>query len=166
MPDDSISYDIQGLSDVQKMLDNLTTKAADQCIRKALMAGAEIEQAAITERAPVKDTTGGRLPDGALKSDIVIKFKRDDNGTQYAVVGPDKLTKFVARLVEYGHRMVIGGRSRKLVNGKTRGPGKEVGMVEEHPFIRPAYESTRIEAANVIATTLADEVTKAAKKKH
>lgn len=154
---------------MQKMLDDLTTKAADQCIRKALRAGAEIEKAAIVERAPVKDSTGGMLPDGALKSDIVIKFKRDDNGTQYAVVGPDKLTAHVARWVEYGHRMVTGGRSKLIKSGKnagkTVGPGKEVGMVEEHSFIRKAYEATREAVADAIATTLATEVEKAGKRK-
>lgn len=169
MPDDGISYEIQGLSDVQKMLDDLTTKAADRCIRKALKAGAEIEQAAIVERAPVKDTTGGMLPDGALKSDIVIKIKRDDDGVLNAVVGPDKLTAHVARWVEYGHRLVQGGRSKLIKSGKnagkTVGPGKEVGMVEEHPFIRPAYEATRTEVANAICTTLATEVEKASQRK-
>jgi HK97 gp10 family phage protein len=164
MADDGISIDIEGLSDLQAKLDDLGTKAAERAIRAALKAGAAIEQAAIIERAPIKDGTGGMLPEGALKSDIVIKMSRDDQGTILAIVGPAKLTKFVARLVEYGHRNVRGGVSRLLRNGKSKGPGSHIGDVPAHPFIRPAYEATRQEVANAICTTLAEAVTKEAAK--
>jgi HK97 gp10 family phage protein len=159
--DDGISIDIEGLSDLQAKLDDLSTKATERAIRAALKAGAAIEQAAITERAPVKVDTGGTLPEGALKSDIVVKMTRDDQGTILAVVGPGKLTTHVARWVEYGHRQVRGGYSRKLADGSTRGPGSQTGEVPEHPFIRPAYEATRQEVADAICTTLATEIEKA-----
>lgn len=166
MPDDGISIDIEGLADVQKMLDDLGTKAAERCIRKALKAGAAIEQAAIIERAPVKVGSGGILPEGALKSDIVVKMSRDEAGGIVAFVGPDSYTKRVAGWVEYGHRRVTGGYSRlDKKTGKTRGPGKAAAEdVPEHPFIRPAYEATQQEVAEAICTTLATEVEAAAKK--
>lgn len=166
MADDGINIEVTGLTELQSKLDELTTKAAERCIRKALKAGAAIEQAAIEERAPVKDTTGGMLPDGALKSDIVVKMRRDEQGTIIAVVGPDKLTAHVANWVEYGHRLVRGGRSKLIKSGKnagkTVGPGKAVGNVPAHPFIRPAYEATRQEVADAICSTLATEIEKSA----
>lgn len=162
---DEITVTVEGLDAVQKMLDGLSKKVGDRCIRTALEAGAAIEQAAITERAPVKDTTGGMLPDGALKSDIEIHFKRDSNGIQTAIVGPGKYTAFVAGLVERGHRLVRGGYNRLNKNtGKSRGPGQHVGEVPEHPFVRPAFEATRQEVLEAITTTLEREVVEASKK--
>jgi HK97 gp10 family phage protein len=164
MAEDGISIDIEGLSDLQAKLDDLSTKAGERAIRAALRAGAAIEQAAIIERAPVKDGTGGVLPEGALKSDIVVKMSRDEQGTIIAIVGPAKLTKWIARLVEYGHRNVRGGVSR-LVKGKAKGPGSVIGNVAAHPFIRPAYEASRQAVADAICTTLATEIEAASKRK-
>jgi HK97 gp10 family phage protein len=162
---DGISIDVQGLAAIQAQLDALTKEAGDRAIRKALRAGAEVEKAAIEEAAPVKDVTGGILPAGALKSDITIRMSKDEQGTIIAIVGPGKLTKWVARLVEYGHRLVRGGRSRVLANGKTKGPGKEIGTVQAHPFIRAGYEASRQAVADAICTTLATEVEREAKRK-
>jgi len=163
MPD-GINIEITGLAELKATFESLATKDADRAVLKALKAGAVIEQAAITAAAPVKDTTGGLLPDGALKSDITISTKRDSQGKPYIIVAPGKYTAHVARWVEYGHRLVRGGYSRVLKSGKTRGPGKEVGTVQAHPFIRPAYEESQNAVASAIATTLVEEIEKAAAK--
>src|ERR1700734_579973 len=126
MPD-GIDITIEGLDALKATFQSLATKEADRCVLKALQAGAVIEQAAITERAPVKDTTGGMLPDGALKSDIVIATHRNKSGgTPYITVAPGKFTAHVALWVEYGHRLIRGGYSRLLKSGKTRGPGSQI----------------------------------------
>ena len=145
--------------------DSLSTTAADACLLKALKAGALVEQAAITEAAPVKDTTGGMLPDGALKSDITVTTHQPKNRSAYVTVAPGKYTAHVARWVEYGHRLVRGGRSRMSANGKTRGSGKEIGTVQEHPFIRLAYESSQQGVTDAISSTLVSEIEKAAANK-
>ena len=165
MADDGISITVEGLSELQAKLDAMTQKQADRCIRTALKAGAVIEQAAIVERAPVKVGTGGYLPPGALKSDIVIRFLKDTQGAISAKVGPAKLTAHVARWVEYGHRIVQGGRNRVLANGKQKGNGVVTGEVPAHPFIRPAYEASRQQVITTICETLATELTKASKTK-
>lgn len=167
MPD-QIKVEIKGLAELQKKLTELSTTAADRCIRKALQAGAEIEQVAIQERAPIRvdDESGTALPPGALANDIVIHVKRSDQGHIAAIVGPDKMTAHVARWVEYGHRLVRGGKSYlNKRTGKTRGPGSQVGSVEEHPFIRPAFEASREAVTAAITTTLATEIEKASKGK-
>lgn len=163
---DEVSIEVTGLKEVQNMLDSLSKKVGDKCIRTALKAGAVVEQAAIVERTPVKDSTGGMLPDGALKSDIEIHFRRDSNGIQTAVISPGKYTKFVATLVEHGHRLVRGGYNK--LNKKTgieRGPGKHVGNVPPHPFVRPAFEASRQAVLDTIITTLKSEVIAASKRK-
>lgn len=165
MADDGISITVEGLSELQAKLDALTQKQADRCIRTALKAGAVFEQAAIVERAPVKDGTGGYLPPGALKSDIVIRFMKDVQGAISVKVGPAKLTAHVARWVEYGHRIVQGGRNRILTSGKQKGNGIVTGEVPAHPFIRPAYEASRRQVITTICETLATELEKASKSK-
>lgn len=162
---DGINIDIQGLAELKATLESLATKDADRCILQALKAGAAIEQAAISEAAPVKDSTGGLLPDGAIRNDIEVRVHRPSGRPAYVTVAPGKYTAHVARWVEYGHRLVRGGYSKLLKNGKTRGPGKEVGIVEEHPFIRPAYEQSQEAVAKAIQTTLLESITKAATKK-
>jgi len=161
---DGLSFEIEGLADLKATFESLATKEADRCVLKALKAGAVIEQAAITERAPIKDTTGGLLPDGALKSDIVITTRRDSQGKPYVTVAPGKYTRHVAQWVEYGHRLIRGGYSKLLKSGKTRGPGTQLGTVEEHPFIRPGYEESREAVAAAISTTLIEEIRKSAAK--
>jgi HK97 gp10 family phage protein len=165
MAEDGFSISIEGLSDLQATLTDLSTKQADAAIRKALKAGAAIEQAALIEYAPVKvEGAGGAYPAGALKNDIVVKMTRDQQGNQIAVVGPDKLTRRLGTWVEYGHRQVTGGYSRKLANGKTRGPGKQIGDVPQHPWVRPAFESSQQAVADAMATTLATEIELAAQR--
>jgi HK97 gp10 family phage protein len=168
---DGFSIGVTGLAELEKTLTELSTKQADAAVRKALKAGAEIEQAAIVEafrnrRQPKEPQRGGILPIGAIENDIVVKMKRDEQGNPIAVVGPDAFTERAARWVEYGHRIVTGGYNKLLPNGKTRGPGKvHDEEVEASPFIRPAFEATQQEVAETMATVLAEEITKAAAKK-
>jgi HK97 gp10 family phage protein len=165
MPNDGISIEIKGLEEIKATFQSLAAKDANKCILTALKAGAVVEQAAITERAPVKDTSGGLLPDGALKSDVTVTTHRYKDGTPYVTVQPGKYTARVAQWVEYGHRLIRGGYSKVLKNGKTKGPGKVIGDVPAHPFIRPAYEASREAVADTIGKTLLAEIEKSAAKK-
>jgi HK97 gp10 family phage protein len=163
MPDDGFSIDVGGLSELQAKLADLSVKQSLAAQRKALRAGAAIIQAAIIERAPVKiEGAGGMYPVGALASDIVVKMTKDDQGNPLAVVGPDKYTVRLALWVEHGHRIVTDGYNKLLPNGKTRGPGKvHEDSVPAYPFVRPAFESTQQEVAEVMSAVLAEEITKA-----
>ncbi|HTF67029.1 MAG TPA: HK97-gp10 family putative phage morphogenesis protein [Edaphobacter sp.] len=169
MPD-GIDIRIEGLADTKAMLENLSTQAAERAIRKALRAGSSIEEEAIRERAPVRPDlpSGTALPPGALANDISSTIRKVDDDNFVSITQPGKLTRHVANWVEYGHRLVRGGRSSVIKSGKnagkTRGPGSHVGEVKEHPFIRPAYEATAEQVAQAIATTLQEEVTKASSK--
>jgi HK97 gp10 family phage protein len=159
--DEGINIDVQ-TTDLKAVFDNLSTKQRETIERKALRAGAAIEQAAITERAPEKVGKGGVLPDGALRTDIGTKMSRDDEGNLIAIVGPGKYTRRIADFVEFGHRIVTGGYLRQLENGKTRGPGTENGTVEPHSFIRPAFEASQEEVSAAICNTLVEEIEKTA----
>jgi HK97 gp10 family phage protein len=163
MADDGFVVSIEGLSELQAKLSDLSDKQAAAAVRKALKAGAAIVQAAIIERAPIKtEGAGGLFREGALKSDIGVKMTKDAQGNALAIVGPDKYSVRLALWNELGHRIVTGGYSKLLANGKTRGPGKvHSDSVPARPFVRPAFEETQQEVAEVISTVLTEEITKA-----
>jgi HK97 gp10 family phage protein len=160
------SIEVEGLKELDVKLLELGTKEADRIGFDALRAGGEVIQAAIRERAPERPDlpSGTALPPRALAHDIELHLGRDDEGHPAAIVRPGTLTAYVARWVEYGHRMVRGGYSKILKSGRHRGSGKEIGDVPEYPFIRPGYEEAREEAARVACTKLREGIEKAAKK--
>ena len=164
---DGYSIDIVGLKELDATLSNLKEATAKRLVWGALEAGADVFQEAVAQAAPERPDlpSGTALPVGALKQDIEIHRGKDDQGAPAVIIGPGKYTAHVARWVEYGHRLVRGGYSKVLKNGKTRGPGKEVSQVPAHPFIRPAYEAVRDTAVDVTVLTLADSITKEAIKK-
>jgi HK97 gp10 family phage protein len=172
--EDGLSISLEGLDALLERLSNIEKPEA--AIRKALRNGGNIVNAAIVERAPEKDGTGGTLPEGALKHDIITRVSKQKDGEFTVTIGPDKLTAHVARWVEYGHRQVVGGRSALQADGTTTGPGKQVyvrpgqstigtGSVPAHSFIRLAWEAVHTEATEAIVTTLVNEINKQSKGK-
>jgi len=175
MADGGIDVKLVGGESLKDLFDHLATDARDKAIRKALRAGAEIEQAAIVEATPERIDTGSStstaLPPGALKADVEITMGRtNDDNAPFAVIGFGKYTKHVARFVQDGHRIVRGGYSRPVKKngaktGLHRGPGKEVGQVQGHPFVSTAFEASRQEVADTMKTTLQAAIVAASKGK-
>ena len=156
---------IEGLKELDAKLAELGTTAAKRVIREALKQGGYVFQLAVEERAPERPAlpSGTALPPGALKLDIVVEMGTDDEGLPAAIIRPGKYTAYVARFVEYGHRLVKGGY-RSMKRGKMRGSGHDIGEVPAYPFIRPGYEAAREEAVRVTCESLASGIEKAAKK--
>lgn len=95
---------------------------------------------------------------GVLKGSIRVSVERPVAGVVRAVIGPSRKAVRVAHLVEYGHRLVKGGKSRVGPMGPV-GPGREIGEVPEHPFLRPAFEAT----TQAVLDTFKDELEKQVK---
>lgn len=132
---------VDGIADVKKALADLDVKVRVKAMKKALEAAGIPMKAAVIERVPTKEEVGGKLPVGAMKNDVRLRVTQDD-GQLMAVIEFGGLTFYVARWVEYGHRLVKGGYS-SVKRGKLRGSGHQIGDVEAHPFIRPAFEATK-----------------------
>ncbi len=145
----------EGVRDVKAALASFDQKTQTLAMRRGLHDAGVVVQAAITEAAPVRMPmkSGTALPPGALKSDITLRVTKSSSGMM-AVIQPGPLTRHAARWVEYGHRLVRGGYSRVLRNGRTRGPGSVVGEVPAHPFIRPGFESSVGEAVRAFINGL------------
>src|SRR5579885_1134836 len=149
---------------LEERLNSLKAEKQQQILASAFRKGAVVYQAAVISSAPERPElpSGTALPPGALKSDVIVQKAKSTGGPIY--VGKfGKLTSHVARWVEYGHRLVRGGYSRVLKNGKTRGPGMVVGNVPAHPFFRNAFESATPEAIQQISDSLFKGVNRAYK---
>lgn len=150
---------IEGADEVKNFLSQLDQDVQTTIMRAGLRDAGEVVKGAIQERAPIKklQAAGGRLPPEAIKNDLHVRIS-GKFGRLMAVVEFGKYTFFVARWVEYGHRLVKGKSNKKV------GPGKVIGQVEEHPFIRPAFESSVSAAVEAFANRVGDEVRKKARR--
>lgn len=165
MPD-GLTMHIEGLKDLDDVFTSMNDpERVKKIINKALRKGAVIGQAAIQERAPERPElpSGTALPVGALASDVVIKTTTDDEDNYAVSIQPGKYTAAVANMVEYGHRVVVGGRSKLLSNGTTKGPGHqkrdengELQFVPPHAYIRPAFEETADAMTEAIVSSLTE----------
>jgi len=149
--------------DVSKLvlnMDNIRAQIANEGARRATLAGAKVIGVAMEERAPVLDEKmpgSDSLDPGDIRDNIHVRTKQED-GQYSALVGPKGKNGQIpktAYLVEYGHRMVTGGKSVLKADGKFHGGGKVSEVdVPPHPFLRPAYESSVAGALDAVAESL------------
>ena len=151
---------LTGVADTRKVLQLMQERVANQGVRKAVRAGANVIREAIEQLTPVqagRNLGSNSLEPGELQADIGVRMKTKD-GNPTAIIGPGPKTAHVAGMVEYGHRAVTGGYSRVQGFGRVRGPGKIVGNVPAHPFIRPAFESSVAPAREAFTEEIAKQV--------
>jgi HK97 gp10 family phage protein len=160
---DGLEITFEGMDKFNSNMMTLSGPTAELVARRAMRAGGRVIQAAITEAAPVRPDlpSGTALPPGALKSDIELHVVKERDGSISAIIAPGKQTSHQARWVEYGHKLVRGGR---LTNWGKPGKGQEVGFVEAHPFIRPAFEASEAAALAAAEESVAVEITKEAQR--
>jgi HK97 gp10 family phage protein len=153
---------VEGIGEMKKFLEEFDARMQDRAMRGALTAGGEVFQAAVQEAAPERvEWLGGRLPPGAMKADVQLVTKRLDDGQLAAIVQFGKLTYFIASWVEYGHRLLrraISGKAKLKVRGGGR--GEEIGTVDPHPFIRPAFEGSKASAIQAFVERFKAELRK------
>jgi hypothetical protein len=155
MAEDGIEFIVEGLPEFNTAMTELAGPAAERILRAGARAGGRVFQLAVTEAAPVaavgeaidfrtgKPVTrqgGTSLPPGALKNDIIVRVTKEDDGSISSYTGPGRLTRHVARWVEDGHELIVNG--------------KNVGRVEAHPFVRPAFEEAEIAAQDAAGSAM------------
>ncbi len=157
---DGLEITFEGMPEFTRYMQDLAGPVVERIARHAMRAGGRVIQAAITEDAPVRTDawSGTALPPGALKSDITLKVVKEPDGSISAIIAPGARSRHVAKFVEYGHRLVKGGKSRKrggTLGQSYVGSGGVVGEVPAHPFIRPAFERSEPAAQDAIAMDIA-----------
>jgi HK97 gp10 family phage protein len=149
----SISYDFAGFDALAAKMDELARDLARPAQVRMVRAGANVFKDAVVERAPVlqEELAGSNaLPPGAVRDGIHVYMTKDEPVT--ARVGPDKHVAHVARWLEYGHRIVAGGRARA--------GGTVIGEVAAIPFIRTGYEAALHPAEEAMQKVLEETVKK------
>lgn len=161
-----LELQINGLAQMEARAQMIYEQMRGDATRKAVREGGKIVRAEMRAAAPILDhkTAHSTAQEpGALKGDIRMAVHGPTDGISESLVGPGSKTSHVAYWVEYGHRLVKGGYSKLLKSGRVRGPGHAIGNVPAHPFLRPAFETTKQQALDKMAEVFTAVMRSAAK---
>lgn len=131
--------------------------------RRSLKKAATVMQDAIKAHAPVRSgeyASGGELQPGELAQAIKQHIHVPDNDAILAgaptgfVIAPEGNLYGLAVAIEYGH---ANKRGRK------GGVQTSHGRTPEHPFIRPAFDTTVEASEAVYEASMVEEIEKATK---
>lgn len=157
-----MSYTETGSKAVLERMEAIRRYVQTEGRKKALRSGGAVIKAAMVEHTPIliEKTAGSTsLEPGEVKASIRVRMRQED-GQPVAHIGPrgGDVGK-AAYNVEYGHRMVTGGRSRLNAAGVFDGPGVAAEKdVPAHPFLRPAFEESVGIAIEAVALSLKDGI--------
>jgi len=141
---------ITGVEEACRMLDELPPRVVKQAFARALTAACVPIVRELEVRTPesVKAATSDQY--GKLKADIRTDIQIDASGKGALAQIWFAKKDYVARFVEYGHRL--------LSHGHSKDSRKELGNVQPHPFIRPAAAAGADAAVEAFSETLNDFV--------
>lgn len=165
MPTETVRIDFPNGKALAAAIRDLPRAVRGEIQVKALMEGA----------VPIRDTAGAlvrhrgprRRPESVSLADSIRIFPGERDARHAVVeVGTKKPT---AHLVEFGHRMVVGGQvgGRRVLQrgprkGETVGGGRVVGFVPAYPFLRPAADENAETSVRLIGDFLGPEIEAAA----
>lgn len=141
---DTIKMDVHGLKELERKLRELPEKLAKNGLRAAVAAGSRLVASEARRRVPVDS--------GTLKRSIYTKQIREESNNQQQT-------------------FYVGSRHGKKEQAKGRDayyfPFVEFGTEKSpaHPFMRPAFESTKEKAVEAVKTKLAERIEKLAGEK-
>lgn len=147
---------VDGAAELRRALKRVGVETGTQILGDALDKGAEVFLAAIVARAPVGKT--GNLKNGFRKRKRTVT--RGARGLLVRAGVQQTKQGSHAMLVEFGHRIVVGGRATRVRKNRRGGRiiagtgGRVVGQVPAHPFIRPAFQAAAAQVDRMIETDL------------
>jgi hypothetical protein len=141
---------IKGIPELARALDHLEAAARAEALAHAATAGALVVRDAV--RVPVGHEHLSRGVHLAQQLAIKVTVREDTHVS--AAVG--FFGRTVAALVEFGHLLVKGGKLRagRRKRKATVTVGHVIGHVPAHPFLRPAFDSSKEEAQQAMAAAL------------
>jgi HK97 gp10 family phage protein len=135
----SVTMDLEGFSELENLLDQLSNAAGKGVLRRSLKKAAQPTADLMNSYAP-------KGPTGNLKGSIIVgtKLSKSQAGKHRKLVRGDKAS--VEMFVGADHN--LSGRHAHLVEFGT-GPrfhektGRAVGAMPPQPFVRPAWDQDR-----------------------
>lgn len=178
MPRETV--DILGLEETLAALKTLGAQVEREATKPAIQAGANV--VTVVARAEAKKHSPGaaerkitrKMTDPHLFEKVAFRLRTYQKGNVvFAAVGEEAKGAQHAHLVEFGHRMVVGGSVARITgkqkgyapptkNKALRGAGRVVGQVPPHPWLRPVFEARKRRALDAITNVFRWEVRKAA----
>lgn len=154
----AVDLKIDGLADLQRMLDELPAKVEANIMRGAIRVGAKVIEDRAKELAPVKS--------GALRDSIKVST-RSKRGEVSATIRAGGGKAFYAKWVEFGTAQhFIKPKNRKSLF--FAGMAKEVvdhPGARQKPFMRPALDGGHTGAIDAMAEYIKKRLAKEAAKK-
>lgn len=151
---------VEGLRELQAKLKELPDKVARNALRASVSAGATVIRNGAKINAPVYtgDVAKGHPPPGTLKRSIVQKQINELSSLFKQVF-------FVT--VRKGKKYRNQGKKGNLSQDAYYWPNVEFGnsKMSARSFLRPAFESLKVEAVNAIKSRLLDRIHQEAEKK-
>lgn len=156
----TVSIEIKGLKELQKALEQLPKEIQARPLRSAVSAGAKVIMDEAIARAPEGDT--GNLKDSIYR---YRSRKQSATGKETFLVGVRKGkgtygdTRRNRRLGIVGKKYITQGKAFywRFIEFGTR-------FIQAKPFMRPAYESKKLEAAETIKERLKKAIDTQARK--
>jgi HK97 gp10 family phage protein len=135
---DSIRASVSGVDALNRELARVAGELGKRALPPSLAAAANVIASAVQRGAEPHSITG------KMAAALEIKTELDSSGQRgEADIGFGDQSG-VAMHVEYGHREITAA-------------GADAGHVPAHPFIRPAFDSSKGEAVDAFAATFADQ---------
>lgn len=154
---------LEGLSELKESLDGLSKATQGNVLKRSVMSGGAVIAEDATSRAPVDD--------GDLKKNILVSRARIISPGQAAYAQAMRETGdrgIAAQAARNANRAAGGtGRAAACQVGPTKAVGQ--GILQEfgtahhkpQPFMRPAWDSKQVEAAEAVQSALTEEIQKA-----
>ncbi|MDR5800635.1 HK97-gp10 family putative phage morphogenesis protein [Caballeronia sp. LZ001] len=162
----SKNFRVDNLEALTGMLRSLDEAVSESTLRQAAVAGARVIHDEIKQRAPVGDREGMRRGQphapGFLRDHMLIAYDREESvpGKYASYLITWSKDAFYGRFVELGKRNAVKLTERTLARaireiefGSSRTPAQ--------PFIRPAFDAKKCEAARKIAEVVERELKEA-----
>lgn len=146
MPD--VTVRVVGLQEIETKLRTLKLDAEKRVLGKGVKAATTVLAEAIQARTPVDK--------GLLRASVGTNTRVDPSGEAASGIVGFGRQGYIARFVEYGHR-IVGHKPGKKDTGK---------RVPPHPFIRPAFDESAGKALQAFEDTVTQALDNVKGKSH
>jgi hypothetical protein len=145
----TIQIKLEGMTELVQAMRRMPVEVRGQALEKAAISGAEvIAQAAAAAASGAFTSRTGKLMGVIQNLKKMVRVLVRSPEYVLVQIWPHRVP--YAHLIEGGHRLVARGSRRRRAGGGER----TLGVVAARPFVGPAYEATKEQAAQKVLDEL------------